>query len=170
MTDTMKIRTETPDDHAAITRINIEAFADHPFSRQTEHLIVEALRRAGALAVSLVAEDRGEVVGHIAFSPAPIGGEDIGWFTLGPLAVLPRRQSEGIGSQLVRAGIEALRRIGANGCVLVGPPEYYRRFGFRHCTALRVDDVPPEFFLCLPLQEKIPHGTVMHHPAFFVTA
>lgn len=162
----MIIRPETPADHAAIERINIDAFADHPFSRQTEHLIVEALRQADALTLSLVAEDGDGVVGHIAFSPALIDGKDLKWFMVGPLAVRPERQSEGIGSQLVRAGVEALRQSGANGCVLVGPPEYYQRFGFRHSQTLSFEGVPPEVFLCLPLHEEIPRGVATHHPAF----
>ena len=166
----MLIRPETAADHATIARINIAAFADHPHSRQTEHLIVAALRNAGALTLSLVAEDRGEVVGHIAFSPALIDGEARGWFTLGPLAVLPERQAEGIGSWLVRAGIGEIRRLGGAGCVLVGPPGYYRRFGFRHDGGLWIEGVPPEYVLCLPLREETPRGAVTHHPAFLADA
>lgn len=167
MNDTMTIRAESPDDHAAIERINIDAFANHPFSRQTEHLIVDALRDARALTLSLVAEDGDGVVGHIAFSPALIDGKDLKWFMVGPLAVRPARQSEGIGSQLVRAGVEALRQLGANGCILVGPPGYYQRFGFRHSQALSFEGVPPEVFLCLPLRGEIRQGVATHHPAFF---
>lgn len=166
----MIIRSETPGDHLEIERINIDAFATHPFSRQTEHLIVDALRQADALTVSLVAEEQGQVLGHIAFSPALIDGVDRRWFTLGPVAVTPDRQRRGIGSQLVKAGVDALRRIGANGCVLVGDPAFYERFGFRHGTELSVGGVPAEYFLYLPLQGAVPHGVVTHHPAFFVTA
>lgn len=168
--DPMIIRCETPSDYPEIERINIDAFATHPFSRQTEHLIVDALREADALTVSLVAEDQGRVVGHIAFSPALIDGVGRQWFTLGPIAVTPDRQRRGIGSQLVKAGVNALRRIGANGCVLVGDPAFYERFGFRHGTELSVDGVPAEYFLYLPLLGAVPHGVVTHHPAFFVTA
>ena len=166
----MIIRPETPQDYGAIQQINMDAFADHPFSHQTEHLIVNALRDAGALTISLVAEDEGEVVGHIAFSPALIDEEDLNWFTLGPIAVAPNRQRQGIGSRLVEAGIEALRALQANGCLLVGDPAYYLRFGFRHSQSLSVEHVPPEYFMCLPLTGEIPHGAVSHHPAFYVTA
>lgn len=165
----MIVRPEAARDFAAIQTINIDAFADQPFSQQTEHLIVNALRDAGALTISLVAEDEGQVVGHIAFSPALIDGEDLKWFTLGPIAVSPTRQRQGIGSRLVEAGIEALRQLGANGCLLVGDPAYYLRFGFRHSQSLSVHDVPPEYFMCLPLAGEIPHGAVTHHPAFYVT-
>lgn len=166
----MLVRPECPADLSAIDRINVEAFKDHPYSHQTEHLIVRALRDAGALTRSLVVEAEGAVVGHIAFSPAPIDGRDQGWYTLGPVAVLPAHQGRGIGAALVRAGLEELRTLGAQGCVLVGDPGYYTRFGFRNEARLRVDDVPPEYFLCLPLLGGIPSGLVTHHPAFFVTA
>ncbi|MFT3849301.1 MAG: N-acetyltransferase [Propionivibrio sp.] len=166
----MIIRPETTKDFDAIQTINVDAFADHPFSQQTEHLIVNALRDAGALTISLVAEDGGQVVGHIAFSPALIDGQNLKWFTLGPIAVAPTRQRQGIGSRLIEAGIEALLQLGANGCLLVGDPAYYLRFGFRHSQSLSVHDVPPEYFMCLPLAGEIPHGSVSHHPAFDVTA
>lgn len=165
----MIIRPETASDFAAIRTINIDAFAGHPFSHQTEHLIVEALRDAGALTLSLVAEDAGEVVGHIAFSPALVDGKDLNWYTLGPIAVAPSRQRQGVGSRLIGTGIEALRQLGANGCLLVGDPAYYLRFGFRHSQSLSVEHVPPEYFMCLPLAGEIPHGAVTHHPAFYVT-
>ena len=165
----MIIRTETPQDYDAIKQVNIDAFANHPFSQQTEHLIVAALRDAGALTISLVAEDNGQVVGHIAFSPALIDGNDLNWFTLGPIADAPNRQKQGIGSRLIEAGLEALRQLGANGCLLVGDPAYYLRFGFRHSQSLSVEHVPPEYFMCLPLAGEIPHGAVSHHPAFYVT-
>lgn len=166
----MIIRPERETDLPAIDRINLEAFKDHPYSHQTEHLIVRALRAAGALTLSLVAEAEGEVVGHIAFSPALIDGQDLGWYTLGPVAVLPGHQGQGIGAALVREGLDGLNALGAKGCVLVGDPGYYKRFGFRNLLSLRVDDVPPDYFMGLPLVGDIPSGLVTHHPAFFVTA
>jgi putative acetyltransferase len=89
------VRPETDRDLDGIREVNIVAFQDHPYSQQTEHRIVEALRVAGALEVSLVAESDGEVVGHIAFSAAAIGGSSTCWFLLGPVAVQPARQGEG---------------------------------------------------------------------------
>jgi putative acetyltransferase len=166
----MLIRPEAPGDHAAIRAINIAAFSGHPFSRQTEHLIVEALREAGALTLSLVAEadgePQGEVVGHIAFSCATIGGRDLGWYLLGPVAVLPGLQRCGTGSALVRAGIDALQGLGAQGCVLVGEPAFYTRFGFRQALCLSYPGVPPEYVLCLTLAGGEPKGDVEHHAAF----
>ncbi len=166
----MIIRPETSNDYKAIREINIAAFANHPYSRQTEHLIVEALRAEGALTVSLVAEAEGEVVGHIAFSPITINGKDVQWFALGPVAVLPSMQNKGIGTALVKEGLRSLRALGARGCVLVGDPAFYRRFGFHHSPALIMQDVPADVFLTLPLAEDVPHGKVEHHPAFWVQA
>lgn len=164
----MNIRPETPADHAATRAINIAAFADHPHSRQTEHLIVEALRADDALALSLVAEAEGRVTGHIAFSQALVDGNDLRWFLLGPVAVLPGSQRQGIGSQLVLAGLAELRERKASGCVLVGDPAFYTRFGFQQAEGLSWPGVPPEFVLCLPLAGAEPRGEISHHPAFNV--
>lgn len=166
----MILRPETEADIPAIDQINREAFLHHPYSHQTEHLIVRALRASGALTLSLVAEWEGQVVGHIAFSPALIDGQDLGWYTLGPVAVLPSHQRKGIGSSLVKAGLQGLRALGAKGCLLVGDPGYYLRFGFRHDDSLRVHEVPPEYFMCMAFSEGTPSGLVTHHPAFFTTA
>lgn len=166
----MNIRPETPGDYAAIREINIAAFAVHPFSRQTEHLIVEGLRATGALALSLVAESAaaGRVIGHIAFSPAPISGTDLGWHLLGPVAVLPDVQRLGVGSALVLAGLAELRARGASGCALVGDPAFYTRLGFRQAERLAYPGVPQEYVLCLPLSGPEPEGQIGHHPAFDV--
>jgi putative acetyltransferase len=166
----MIIRPETKADIPAIDQINIVAFLNHPYSHQTEHLIVRALRSSGALTLSLVAELDGQVVGHIAFSPALINGQNHRWFTLGPVAVLPSHQKKGIGSSLINAGLQGIRALKANGCLLVGDPNYYTRFGFEHFNSLCVHEVPPEYFMCLPFTEDIPTGLVTHHQAFFTTA
>jgi putative acetyltransferase len=160
------VRTETPQDLAAIREVNIAAFEGHPFSHQTEHLIVEALRAAGALEVSLVAEVDGDVVGHIAFSAAGIGDTSSGWFLLGPVAVLPGHQGEGIGRALVEAGLDSLRSQGACGCVLVGDPAFYGRFGFQQDPGIAWNGVPDENVLVLPMSGEMPAGEVSHHPAF----
>ncbi len=162
----MLIRREKPDDRASIRNILIAAFADHPYSHQTEHLIVEELRAAGALTLSLVAEVDGQVVGQIAFSPVWIDGQDCGWLALGPVAVLPAFQRKGIGQGLVNEGLKVLRERGAPGCVLVGDPAFYRRFGFRNNPALCFEGIPQEFFMCLPLADQVPRGSVTHHAAF----
>ena len=164
----MIIRPETTSDDDAIRQIVIAAFADHPFSHQTEHLIVEGLRADDALTVSLAAEVDGKVVGQIAFSPVKIGGKDHGWLALGPVAVLPTFQRRGIGQALVNEGLKTIRDLGAQGCILVGEPAFYNRFGFRHDPALRMEGVPPEVLLCLSMCDEIPQGSVTHHSAFSI--
>ncbi len=168
MTTTMNIsiRPETPADHAVIRDILIAAFADHPFSHQTEHLIVERLRADNALTLSLVAEIDGEVVGQIAFSAVTIGGKDCGWLGLGPIAVSPNLQRQGIGQALANEGLRQIRGLGAKGCVLVGDPAFYRRFGFENNSVLQMEGVPPEVLMCLPMGDEMPEGNVAHHPAF----
>jgi putative acetyltransferase len=160
------VRPETTRDFDGIREANIAAFQGHPYSQQTEHLIVEALRAADALELSFVSECDGEVVGHIAFSAAGIGGSSTGWFVLGPVAVQPARQGEGIGRSLVETGLDALRSRGACGCVLVGDPAFYIRFGFRPYPGVAWRGVPDENVLCLPMCGEMPTGDVVHHPAF----
>lgn len=162
----MNIRPEADRDLDAIRDINILAFQDHPHSQQTEHLIVEELRAADALVLSLVAELDGEVVGHIAFSAADIGGSSADWFLLGPVAVHPAHQGAGIGSALVEAGLDELRSRGANGCALIGDPAFYNRFGFSQYPGITCEDVPEENVLCLLISGEMPTGEVTYHPAF----
>jgi putative acetyltransferase len=149
-----------------IRAINIAAFRDHPVSRQTEHLIVEALRDTGALELSLVALSQDRTVGHIAFSQASVGGSESGWFLLGPVAVLPGLQGQGIGSALVESGLAELRSRQASGCVLVGDPGYYSRFGFSTVSDLAYEGVPPEYVLGLSFDEAAPRGRVVANKAF----
>jgi len=163
------IRPETPSDVGAISEINVAAFLDHPYSHQTEHLIVDALRASGALDVSLVALRDGRPVGHVAFSKATVGVSD-GWFLLGPVAVLPDLHGHGVGSALVTAGLEELRSRGARGCVLVGDPGFYQRFGFRSVSGLTYEGVPDENVLCLPFGTDAPRGSIHAHDAFSVEA
>lgn len=165
----MNVRPETPSDLDAIRRINVVAFEDHPLSEHNEHLIVDALRAAGALQLSLVAEQNGAVVGHVAFSAASIGG--IGeWTLLGPIGVLPGWQRRGIGSALVREGLSRMRLRGMRGCVLVGDAAYYERFGFRQYVGVTCGSLPEEAILCLPMAEGTPIGELAYHLAFSVKA
>ena len=163
---TLMIRPETPTDHSAIRDILIAAFANHPYSHQTEHLIVEGLRADGALTVSLVAELDGTFVGQIAFSPVMIDGKDYGWLALGPVAVFPKFQRQGIGTALVTEGLRRIRDLQSQGCVLIGDPAFYRRFGFENNSALHMEGIPPEFVMCLPMGDSVPEGSLTHHPAF----
>lgn len=161
------IRNEAAGDQAAITTVVAAAFETHPHSNQTEHLLVQKLREQGALTISLVAEFEGEVVGHIAFSPVTVDGAFCNWFGLAPVSVLPEFQGRGIGSLLVEAGVARLRELGAKGCVLLGEPGYYGRFGFALREGLTLPGVPPEYFLALPLSEdEEVRGEVAYHQAF----
>lgn len=160
------IRNETKADAAAITDVTIAAFNTLEISNHTEQLIVEALRAAGALTVSLVAELDGRVVGHIAFSPITISDGTRDWYGLGPVSVLPEYQRQGIGKALIREGLSRLKELHARGCCLVGHPDYYRKFGFDNPPGLVHEGVPPEVFLALSFDGHGPQGTVTFHEAF----
>lgn len=166
MNHTIAIRDERPGDDAAIADVTVAAFRSVEVSNQTEHYIVDALRKAGALTISLVAEHNGRVVGHIAFSPVTMTDGTEGWFGLGPVSVFPDYQRQGIGGALIERGLERLKSQNAHGCCLVGHPEYYRRFGFRNVDGLGLEDVPPEAFFALSFDGKTPQGSVEFHKAF----
>jgi putative acetyltransferase len=169
----MLIRSEQVHDLAAIRALVYAAFENHPHqppgSSPIEHKIVEAHRDAGALSLSLVAEEEGRIVGYIAFSPVLVGGNACGWYGLGPVAVLPSRQRQGIGSALIEKGMEELRARNAAGIVLLGEPEYYGRFGFKTHPRLTLEGVPPKYFMALPLAAPVPAGGVTYHSAFSVS-
>ncbi len=169
MNTPVTIHAETPADIEAISAVTKAAFATMEISDHTEEYIVEALRAAGALAVSLVAVREGRVVGHIAFSPVTISDGTSGWCGLGPVSVLPEYQRQGIGAALIREGLARLKGLGARGCCLVGHPEYYPRFGFENPNDLAVEGVPPEAFFVLPFDGPVPRGTVSFHEAFRAT-
>ncbi len=169
MTDNVLIRDETPHDVEAIAEVTLAAFRALEVSNQTEPLIIAALRSAGALTVSLVAELDGRVAGHVAFSPVTLSDGSTDWFALGPVAVLPDLQRRGIGSALIHEGLARLKARGAQGCCLVGHPEYYIRFGFTPHPGLTHEGVPPEVFLALPFDSHTPRASVHFHPAFAAT-
>lgn len=160
------IRSETSEDIGAIAGVTISAFQTLEISNNTEHFIIEALRAARALTISLVAELDGRVVGHIAFSPVTISDGTPDWYGLGPVSVLPEYQRQGIGKALVDEGLSRLRGMRARGCCLAGHPEYYRKFGFDNVPDLVHEGVPPEAFLALSFDGKIPSGTVTFHEGF----
>jgi putative acetyltransferase len=160
------IRKETKLDFGAISNITKLAFENHPYSNNTEQFIINALRVANALTISLVAEIDGKLVGHIAFSPVTFSDGSKNWYGLGPISVMPNYQKQGIGKRLVNEGIGLLKDLGAEGCVLVGDPKYYERFGFRSPNRLKHEGVPQENFLALPFCNRIPKGTVQFHRAF----
>jgi putative acetyltransferase len=166
MPSALVIRPEVPADVDAITEVTEAAFRDMQMSSHTEQFIVSALRRTGALAISLVAEIEGRVVGHIAFSPVTLSDGTRNWYGLGPVSVLPARQRHGIGSALIQEGLSHLRAMKAAGCCLVGHPDYYGRFGFEHPAGLAHEGVPPEAFFALAWNGPMPQGTVAFHEGF----
>lgn len=162
----MIIRKEQNSDIDAITDVTIAAFKNHPISRQTEHFIVTALRQGNVLTISLVAEIDEQIVGHIAFSPITISDGTTEWYGLGPVSVLPEYQRQGIGKALINKGLSLLKDMDAKGCALVGPPDYYKKFGFKNYPEMIHEGIPQEVFLALPFTEKIPKGIVVFHEGF----
>jgi putative acetyltransferase len=160
------IRPETSADIEAISEVTRAAFETLEISEHTEAFIIEALRAAEALTVSLVAELDGRVVGHIAFSPVTISDGTQDWYGLGPVSVLPEYQRRGIGTALIREGLSRLKALGARGCCLVGHPAYYRRFGFENIRGLVLEGVPEEVFFALSFDGHAPQGTVEFHEGF----
>ena len=165
----MEIRSEQAKDIGVIRRVTTLAFAPKEYSNQTEAAIVDALRGAGALTLSLVAVVGGEVVGHAAFSPVTIDGQKEHWYGLGPVSVRPDRQKEGIGGKLIREGLARLAKADAKGCVVLGDPGYYKRFGFENDPGLRFEEAPAEYFMRLAFDGSAPSGRVAYHDGFNAT-
>ncbi len=164
----LKIRTEEPSDAGAIEAVTVAAFLNAPHTSHSEQFIVRELRNAGQLTVSLVADEDGDIVGHVAISPVDISDGSRGWYGLAPLSVTPDRQNRGVGTLLMHQALEQLRRLGANGCVVLGDPNYYHRFGFKAESAIVLPGVPAEYFQALLFQGEMPAGTVSYHRAFNV--
>lgn len=160
------IRSETEADVGAITEVTVAAFNSLEISDHTEQFVIEALRAAGALTLSLVAEVDGRVVGHLAFSPVTISDGTQDWYGLGPVSVAPEYQHRGIGKALIREGLSRLQSRGAAGCCLVGHPDYYKKFGFKNISGLVHEGVPPEVFFALAFDGRYPQGTVAFHEGF----
>lgn len=159
------IRDEQPGDVAAIREVNRLAF-----SQDDEGRIVDALRANGAATVSLVATDGDVVVGHIMFSPLFVGAAQ--GAGLGPMAVTPSHQRQGIGSRLVEAGVERLRSSGCPFIVVIGHPEFYPRFGFQPAASYGLTcewDVPAEVFMVTVLNPAVRdhlHGMAQYRSEF----
>ncbi|KVO24028.1 GCN5 family acetyltransferase [Burkholderia ubonensis] len=171
--DVVTLRDERASDVAAVARVIAAAFAAAPQQGHFEQRIVDALRADGWLSVSLVAERDERVIGHVAFSPVTIGaigdGGESGWYGLAPLAVLPDCQRRSVGAGLVRTGLDALRRLGARGCVVLGEPAYYARFGFGPAGDIVFPQAPPEYLMVLPFDAAAPSpaGEVRYHASFY---
>jgi putative acetyltransferase len=153
------IREERPEDEEAIRAVNEKAFG-----QPAEAIIVDKLRKNCPGFLSLVALEGDEVVGHILFSPAKIEGstKTIDGMGLAPMAVLPERQRQGIGTLLVNRGIEMLRSRSCPFIIVLGHPEYYPRFGFEracvHGIRSQWEGVPDEAFMILVLEQEAMKG------------
>ncbi|QXI36498.1 GNAT family N-acetyltransferase [Pseudomonas xantholysinigenes] len=167
---TLTIRRESAHDTTAIAELTQQAFLEAPHSSHTEQFIVDALRRDGQLSLSLVAEHDGQLVGHVALSPVTLSDGTPDWYGLGPISVQPDRQGQGIGTQLMRAALAELPDMGARGCVVLGDPGYYQRFGFSVHPGLVLDGVPAEYFQALRLGGDWPTAKVSYAPGFAATA
>ena len=161
----MLIRDQIEADGPALHALVADAFRPIPYSAGQEPYVLEALWRAGDSALMLVATERGTILGQVAASKITLDGQS-GWHGLGPIAVTPERQRAGIGTVLLRAALSRLRCAGSAGCVLVGDPAFYRRFGFANFAGLRVAGVPGEFVLALPFGTASPRGEAVFHAAF----
>jgi len=164
----MLIRAEKECDRVTVRAVNISAF-----ELPSEADLVDALRQQAQPVVSLVAEENGEIVGHIMFSPVFLSDHpELKMMGLAPMAVAPVHQRKGTGSALVRAGLDQCRQLDFVAVVVLGHPEYYPRFGFSPSSRFGIDseyDVPEEVFMAMELQPEAlsgKTGRVTYHPAF----
>ena len=162
-----EIRTEQPGDEGPIHVLTETAFRGMSYAGGDEQEVVDRLRGAGALHLSLVALHEGEIVGHVAFSPADQADGTGPWYALGPVSVVPARQGEGIGSALIERGLEEIRSQGALGCILTGNPDYYRRFGFEVTPGNAPANEPSQFFMLKTFGSRQPAGAFQFHPGFY---
>jgi putative acetyltransferase len=161
-----RVEQEPPRDAAAIRLLTTAAFSVAAHSNQAEAKIVDALRDAGALTLSLIVSEDGDIVGHAAFSPVRIDDRASGWYGLGPVSVRPDRQRTGVGSAIIRDGLQRLRALEAAGCVVFGDPGYYGRFGFVSDREFRYADAPDGFFQRIVFTPPPPTGEVTYHSGF----
>ena len=150
----MIIQRERAGDIAGVREVETLAFG-----RAEEAALVDALRSHGRATLSLVALESGLVVGHVLFSPARIGETPVEG--RGPVAVRPGWQGQGIGSALIRAGLDAMRQAGRRIVIVEGNPKYYQRFGFQDAAPLGITcqfDPPPGCFMLQALVEGALEG------------
>jgi putative acetyltransferase len=160
------IRPKTRTDTGTITDVTVAAFETLEISNHTEQFIIGAERAVKALTVSLVAELNRRVIGHPAFSPVTISDGTQDWYGLGPVSVLPEFQRNGVGKAVIEQGLSRLKGLNARGCCLVGHPDYHKKFGFRCRPGFVHEGVPPEVFLALSFDGRLPQATVTFHEGF----
>lgn len=162
-----RIRKECCSDCDAIRSVTERAFHGMPYAGGDEQDVIDRLRSANVLTLSLVAVLEEEVVGHVAFSPAEVGDRSCPWFALGPVSVVPERQRQGIGRALIENGLAQLKNLNPLGCILTGNPMYYEKFGFQLAPENAPPNEPAEFFMLKLLSSKVPQGQFEFHGAFY---
>lgn len=162
----MIIRTEQPTDIPGIHQLTAAAFAPKSFSDGSEPKVIDDLRIIGDLALSLIAEQDSLLLGHVAFSPVTVSELNTKWYGLGPISVTPDLQHQGIGSALINEGLNILRGKGAGGCVLVGDPNYYCKFGFKSDGKLHCAGFPDEHVQWISFDGQNPTGQLFFSAAF----
>jgi len=158
----MIIRDETGNDEAAVRQVVVAAFG-----QPVEADLVDALRASGDAVISLVAEDEGEIVGHVLFSKLQAPGQCV---ALAPVSVMPNRQKQGIGSNLIRQGLARARHDNWQAVFVLGAPEYYQRFGFDVALADKFETAYPKpYFMAVELEPgslSERSGTIIYALAF----
>ncbi|MCX2979894.1 N-acetyltransferase [Halieaceae bacterium IMCC14734] len=161
------IRKECAADCDSIRSITVSAFRGMPYAGGDEQDVIDRLRSANALTLSLIAVIEEEVVGHIAFSPATTSDGSCPWFALGPVSVIPERQCKGVGRALIENGLAQLKSMNALGCILTGNPAYYKKFGFQLAPENAPSNEPAEFFMLKQLSSGVAQGQFSFHEAFY---
>ena len=163
----LEIRAEHPSDYKVIRSITEIAFRDMPYAGGDEQDVIDRLRNADALTLSLLAVMDKKAVGHIAFSPATLQDGSQPWFALGPVSVIPTLQGQGIGSMLIEQGLAQIMALDALGCILTGNPNYYNRFGFQLAPKHVPSNESAEFFMLNLFTSVQPVGSFFFHEAFY---
>ncbi len=165
----IKIRPENNQDIDDIFQLTQAAFENIPLSSKTEQFIINELRVRGELSISLVATTDKEVIGHLAVTPVTLSTGEKNWYEIGPISVHPAYQKRGIGSKLINAALQQLRAEEAQGCVVLGDPSFYQKFGFKSYPNFYLPDVPIGYFQAISFTSIIPTASVKYSPAFTAT-
>lgn len=160
------IREERAGDEDAIREMTVRAFDGHPYSEGDEASVIDGLRADGDLVLSLVAVEHEVVIAQVSYSTARLSNGEAGWMVIGPIAVAPARQGEGIGRALMDAGEAAMRAMGAKGITVLGDPQLYGKFGYRQHTPMKLEGELGEYLQVKSFGAAIPAAKISYAPAF----